>query len=163
MEIFRDLFLFGGIIFFVVLYGWMIFSWILDKFKEKDTMRSPEFMAWQKREKRLKLRKHIFLIFLFLVLNFFIFSGLKIFFGYFTRDELAPIALTGFISIGVFLTFEIILNNHRLDIKKREDLIMQLIQEFDIIMKLRKRNKQHGKEEYILEKIEDILKIKIDQ
>lgn len=163
MEIFRDLFLFGGIIFFVVLYGWMIFSWILDKLKKEDTMRSPEFMAWQKREKRLKLRKHIFLIFLFLVLNFFVFSGLKVFFGYFTQDELAPIALTGFISIGFFLTFTIILNNHRLDIKKREELIMQLIQEFDIIMKLRKRNKQHGKEEYILEKIEDILKIKIDQ
>lgn len=163
MEIFRDLFLFGGIIFFVVLYGWMIFSWILDKFKEKDAMRSPEFMAWQKKEKRRKLRKNTFLIFLFLALNFFIFSGLKVFFGYFTQDELAPIVLAGFISIGVFLTFEIIFNNRRLDIKKREELIMQLIQEFDIITKLRKRSKQHGKEKYILEKIEDVLKIKIDK
>ena len=102
MEIFRNLFLFGGIIFFVVLYGWMIFSWILDKFKKEDIRRSPEFIAWQKREKRRELRNNIFLIFLFLVLNFFIFSGLKVFFGYFTQNELGPITLTGFMSIGVF-------------------------------------------------------------
>jgi len=40
---------------------------------------------------------------------------------------------------------------------------MQLIKEFDIISKLKRRNKHHRTEEYTLKKIEDVLKIKIDQ